>query len=63
MGRPDGAILRAIVAEALFFRPRQLALLSTCTTAPLCPISCIDLAVPEGAAWRFFVFRMFPDLT
>ena len=37
MGRPDGAILRAIVAEALFFRPRQLALLSTCTTAAFVP--------------------------
>ena len=31
--RPDGAILRAIVAEALFFRPRQRDLLSTCMTA------------------------------
>ena len=37
MGRPDGAILRVIVAEALFFRPPQLDLLSTCTTAAFVP--------------------------
>jgi len=37
MDRPDRAILRAIVAEAMFFRPRQLDLLSTCTTAAFVP--------------------------
>ena len=41
MGKPVGAILTGIVAEALFFRPRQLDPLSTCTTATFVPDSCI----------------------